>query len=149
IAALSVEEAATYKADMAYVQSLMPAGAKATLNHADDRQHRFVLARLKMAGKTPENSPELFKGIEDLRVQQIAKGLKSKHGVAALHPVTADSTDTIQDVHEMIALDIVNSDTQLKVASMASVHTTLTHGYVDAAPWDGNGTQIGDMQYVE
>jgi len=59
--ALTAAELATYKADMKYVRSLMPERTNATLNHADDRQHRFVLARLKMAGKTPENSPELFK----------------------------------------------------------------------------------------
>lgn len=149
IAALSAEEAATYQADMAYVHGLMPAGAKATLNHADDRQHRFVLARLKMAGKTPENSPELFKGIEDLRAKQIAQGLKSKQAVAAIHVEPHDAPQTIQDVHRLIAVDIVNSGTRLKVAAMASVHQTLTHGYVDAGPWDDTGMQIGDLQFVE
>src|SRR5262249_15967838 len=49
----------------------------------------------------------------------------------------------------LIALGIVNLDTQLKVAAMASVHQALTHGYVDTAPWDDNGTQIGNMQFVE
>jgi hypothetical protein len=152
IAALSAQEATTYRADMAYVRSLMPVGGgTVTLNHADDRQHRFVLARLKMMGKTAENSPELFKNVEALRTQHIAAGLASKQGVAELHVEANDvGGQAIQDTHRLVALDIVNNGTQLKVASMASVHTTgLTHGLVDAIPWDIDGNQIGNEAFVE
>lgn len=153
IAALSAQEAVTYKADLAYVHSLMPAGgARVTLNHADDRQHRFVLARLKLAGKTPENSPELFKGVEDLRAKQIAQGLKAKHGVAEIHVEPHDDAQGIQDLHRITSLDIVNGGTQLQVASMASIHQTLTHGYVDAEADVPDGdflSPISDLAFVE
>jgi hypothetical protein len=149
LAALSEEEVATYKADMAYVHSLMPAGVTATLNHADDRQHRFVLARVKMAGKTPKNAPELFKGIEDLRAAHIAQGLRAKQGVAEIHLATAAATQSIQDLHFLDALDIVNQNTQLKVGVLGSLHTTTTHAYVDVAAWDIANNQIGPYTFVE
>jgi hypothetical protein len=153
ITALSAQEAATYRADLAYVHRLLPTGGvPVTLNHADDRQHRFVLARLKLAGKTPDNAPELFKGVADLRAQHIAQGLAAKHGVAEIHVAPRTVAPGIEDSHRITSLDLVNDGTQLQVASMASIHTTLTHGYVDAEADVPDGdvlSPISDLAFVQ
>lgn len=152
-AALSAAELATYKADLAYVHHLVPDGVPVTLNHADERQHRFVLARLKLAGKTPENSPELFRGLEAERARQIAAGLAGKHAVAEVRVAPRDNAGGIQDLHMMDGLSLVNGGTQLQVISLASIHTALTHGLVDAAaevPDGEGGTElIGDVAEIQ
>ena len=59
ISRLSADEQAAYVADEQYVQGLTKPNIRIRLNLADARC-RFATSRLKIAGKTPANSPHLF-----------------------------------------------------------------------------------------
>jgi hypothetical protein len=139
--ALSAEELRQFVSDRAYVQRLVPAGVPATLNHADPQQHRFVLARLKMAGKTPENSPELFKMIDDVRHAHMESGL----GAGTIRLMSGSSD--IENLHYFNDVSVGGDD--LNAVASASVTDDLYFGYMDAVPWDAEGNQIGDLAYTE
>jgi len=139
--ALDPDELITFLSDRAYVQSLIPSGVAVSLNHADDRQHRFVLARLKMAGKTPENSPELFRMVSDVRLAHAASGLKA----GAVYPMT--TTSDIENLHYFNEVGAGTED--LQIVASASVKDDLYYGYIDAVPWDVDGNQLGDLAYTE
>src|SRR5262245_56090612 len=81
IGALSLAERKAYLDDHQYMAKLAPRGVAIEVNHADPRQHRFALLRMKVAGKTPENSPQLFRLMEEARSADIARGLA--RGMAA------------------------------------------------------------------
>lgn len=74
---LTSAEWSAYLADQQYIHSLVPPDVRIRFNHADPRQHGFVMARLKLAGKDARNSPYLFEVLDARREQQIARGLKA------------------------------------------------------------------------
>jgi len=140
---LTHEEWATYKADRQYVVSRAPDNVPVVLNHADARQHRFVMMRLKMAGKTPQNSPQLFKLVNSKRSEHQAKGYKEGEFI------TTQSTTARANKHYFNSLNVRPAIQQMEVVATASVKDELFYGYVDSASWDANGTPLGDMAYTE
>lgn len=138
---LSAAEALEFVSDRAYVQSLVRPGVPTSLNHADPRQHRFAVARLKMAGKTPESAPELFRMMDEARVTHAALGLKE--GVTFV----TGGTSEIENLHYFNEVTPAGDD--LNLVASASVKDDLYYGYVDAVPWDADGNQLGDLAYVE
>jgi len=147
VSMLSQSELATYVADHSYMQSLAPVDRSVNINHADPRQHRFVLARLKMAGKTPETAPQLFEAMEKLRTAQIAQKLGP--GVMVTTPGAAG---TWQSLHlsgpEGIARNGKSSN-DVMGSAIATRKDQLNYGYVDSTVWDGLGNQLGDLAYFE
>jgi hypothetical protein len=143
---LSRSELTTYLADRSYIQSLAPVGKSVYINHADPRQHSFILARLKMNGKTPETSPQLFEALEQLKQVQIAQRLK------AGSMVTASADDgSWKSVHNIGPLGRTGNAGQgdLMGSAVASRKDPLNYAYVDTTVWDGLGNQLGDQAFYE
>lgn len=140
--AMAKDDRAIYMADQEYVQSLVPPGGSITLNHADERQHRFVLLRLKLAGKTPENAPELFEQIAKERAEHVSRGYK----VGA--PVPALGTNKRKTQHYFPSLSFVGPQ-QMEVLATGSSPDALFYGYVDVQVTDANGTLLGPMGFKE
>lgn len=142
--ALTAAELSNYVQDRAYLRGLVSRGRAAQLNHADPRQHRFALARLKLAGKTQENSPQLYRQLEQLRAKHEAKQLT----VASLAP--SDSvTGGRENQHAMATTSITAAPSGVKSGALASRMDPLDYGYVDNATWDDLGNPLGDMNFVE
>ncbi|MFY0576703.1 hypothetical protein ACN28S_22325 [Cystobacter fuscus] len=74
---LTKVERELYTADQRYLEGLTAPETRIRLNLADPRQHRFALARLKLAGKTPANSPHLFEAMEQRRQFHLARGYRA------------------------------------------------------------------------
>jgi len=142
IANLSPGEWALYKSDHDYVRSITPPGSSIVLNHADMKQHRFVLARLRLAGKTAENSPELFKRLGSIRTEHLKKGYKE--GTVVPMSLTANGR---QDMHYFPALKITGDS--MEVVAAASTSNDNYWAYEDVGCWDKSNNPICDMGYTE
>lgn len=138
---LSSQEQTLLQSDMQYLHSLVPTGVPVTLNHADERQHRFVMTRLKMAGKTRANSPALFQMLDNIRAQHLSKGLQSRTLLAS------ENSSTRTNKHYIGSLNIKN--TTMEVIGSGSIQDTIYYGYVDAGAWDANDAPLGDVIYSE
>ncbi|MFT3771819.1 MAG: hypothetical protein QM820_40940 [Minicystis sp.] len=146
---LSVQERATYQSDWAYVNKLVSNNSSVILNHADERQHRFVEMRLKLAGKTRGNAPELFKRIDETRAQHVAMGLKAGQFVPKPHGELARSVDAGRvPEHYMSSVNFLGTSSMESISTGSRIDA-ITYGYIDSGTWDSNGTPIGDMNYVE
>jgi len=143
---LSQSELGTYLADRKYIQSLAPAGTSVSINHADPRQHSFILARLKMNGKTPETAPRLFEALEQLKQAQLARSVKAGSMLAA-----ATDDGSWQSVHNIGPLGRTSNVGQgdLMGSAVASRKDNLNYAYLDTTVWDGLGNQLGDQAFYE
>jgi hypothetical protein len=144
--ALGADDLRTYLSDHRYIRGLAKAGRSIAINHADPRQHRFVLARLRLTGKTPENSPELFRSMEALRSAHLASGFTA--GAMIPEPVTA-ATGDLASQHETLTAGITYSNHEVLSGAMASRKESLAYGIVDNCIWDDTGEPIGECSYVE
>jgi len=142
LAFLSPDDRAIYLSDRQYVRKLLASGTATALNHADVKQHRFVLMRLKLAGKTPANSPQLFQRIADLRATHLAKGYKE--GTV----IQSGGTTGLENQHYLPAVNAINAHT-VEVVATASRKDALYYGYVDSGVWDSDGVPIGNNTYSE
>jgi len=140
--ALAPSDRAIFAADRAYLQSLTAPGVAMGINHADERQHRFVAMRLRMAGKDPQNSPQIFQRLADVRAEHLAKGYKA----GAMIPTTS-FTNGVDDLHYFNKLNV--GSTTLEVVASGTTDDALYYGYVDALPMDAAGQQLGSMAYSE
>lgn len=140
--AMSAAELSAYRSDHLYMRSLVPRGVPVHINHADPRQHRFVLLRLKMAGKTPDNSPQLFKMIDKLKASQEARGL-------AVGAVTAADQSGLVSQHNMNATSVTATPDGVRSEAQGSRKDALDHGYLDNASWDSQGNPLGDLHFAE
>jgi len=138
---LSPQERAVYRSDRQYVRSLAAPNVAISLNHADERQHRFVLMRLKLAGKTPESSPALFRAIADLRASQVAKGLKSG-------TIVTLNTPGWTNQHYLPGV-LITSASEVRSISTGSRKDQLVYGFVDSGVWAADGTPLGNVNYSE
>jgi hypothetical protein len=142
---LSKAEIATYLSDRQYLRHIAPRGQAVELNHADPRQHRFAVARVRMSGKTPESSPALFQAMSDLVRAHSARGL----AVGTVQAAAANDGG-LQSQHEMLGLGrTARASSTISTSSLASRKDRLTHGFVDCNAYDGEGNAIGDYQYIE
>jgi hypothetical protein len=71
---LTAAEARDYHEDREYLRSLVSPDTAVHLNLADPRQHRLAMARLKIAGKSRYNAPNLFATIEQTRQEHVRRG---------------------------------------------------------------------------
>lgn len=123
---LSAAEWSTYMADHVYVNSIVKPGVRVRLNMADPRQHAFVMARLKLAGKTPQNSPYLFERLEERREQHLAAGYKA--GSLSPEPFPATTSER-QERHEI---------TNASIAGAGAGGASAAGGIATAAPVQGS-----------
>jgi hypothetical protein len=139
--AMTQDDLAIYKADREYVHSLVPRGVSVSLNHADERQHRFVMMRFKLAGKTPQNSPQLFEQIAELRAEHVRKGYKI--GAALLSGNNKRKTQ-----HYFPSLKVMSAQS-MEALVAGSSPDALYYGSVDVMVTDVDGTLLGPMKYKE
>lgn len=143
---LALEDAALkeYASDRQYVRSLMPRGVSVPLNHADPRQHRFAVTRMKLAGKTPENSPELFRQMTALKLAHQAKGF----ALGATAPSLTEPDGRVSQ-HETLTTGVSTTQATVVSGALASRQEQLVYGYVDSCIWDKNGNPLGECEYTE
>jgi len=147
---LSKAEWATYAADQRYIHSLTRPGVRIRLNLADQRQYRFAMARLKLAGKGPENSPYLFKAMEQRRQMHLARGYH-----AGLLPKEESGIQSTADRQEMHLIETANVGETTAAANdgVGSASSTFPGGayytYVDTSYSDASGYALGDLAWVE
>lgn len=150
---LPIVEQITYIDDLQYLYNLTKPNVAVELNYADPRQHSLVMARLKLSGKTPDNSPYLFSLIENQRQGHIASNLKAGSFAPriAAHSLTQSSAD-IQAQHfaEKGSLTKFNS-LQAEVTGAAS--TTFPGGTVftriDVGATTSSGLPVASVKAVE
>ncbi|MFY1830378.1 Hint domain-containing protein [Myxococcus fulvus] len=147
---LSKTEWTTYLSDERYVQGLTKPDVRIRLNMADPAQYRFARSRLKLAGKTAENSPYLFEAIEQRRRDHVAKGYKAGH--AAEDELASATTSSIREIH---ALEMSSSGdyTPEPNDGRATAISTYPGGsyytYTDTTFSDVSGYPLGDLAWVE
>jgi hypothetical protein len=138
--ALSPAELKTYHEDRRYVRSMVRPDVATSLDYSDPRVFRFVLARLKMAGKTPRTAPRLFELVNWRRaVDQrhhtesplaFATGRKEQHFINSSNFLTESSPF-------------------MEANALITYPGVAYYLYVDSAAWDNNGTPLGVMGYAE
>lgn len=139
--ALSAAELKTYHEDRRYVVSLMKPDVATSLNYADARMYRFVLARLKMAGKTPETAPRLFELIRQRRAEQLRNISPSSIQIQA---------SARQKQHFLNSSNFLSESSPFMEAnSIVTYPAVSAYLYTDSAAWDNNGKALGAMSYGE
>ncbi|MCP3164497.1 Hint domain-containing protein [Myxococcus qinghaiensis] len=147
---LTPAEWTAYQADQRYLHGLARPDVRVRLNLADPAQYRFALARLKLAGKTPENSPYLFEAMEarhrDHLAQGLAPGLLSPEA-----PGLAESAGR----KEMHAIEAANAgETTKEVNDGLGVSTSTFPGgtyytYTDTNYTDSTGHPLSQLAWAE
>ncbi|HLM46080.1 MAG TPA: Hint domain-containing protein [Myxococcaceae bacterium] len=139
---LSPDELRTYHEDRRHVRSRVMPDAATRLDYSDPRVFRFVLARLKMAGKTPRTAPRLFELVHQRR--------------AADHQRQRDAESVLAFANGRAEQHFINSSNFLTESSPymeANALVTFPGGayylYVDSAAWDNQGNPLGVMGYAE
>lgn len=153
-AVLSPAEFQTYSADRKYLRSLTKPNRPIRLNLADERQYRFVHTRLRLAGKTPKNSPYLFETIENRRKQHLATGVTEGLLPGASYTLSMDGARN--DTHDMIGVTTIvdgNAD-QGHAATVASdvlpdLGATTPYLYTDISYTSTTGTPLAPFDFYE
>lgn len=148
---LSAAELAAYTADGQYVRGLASPHKAIHLNFADPRQYNFAISRLKIAGKTPANSPHLFELIEDHRQAQTAQGLRAGAVASPADDAPADPSEAPQADHyfqQNVLLDTtVPSDHPPSKATAAStIPGGSEYTYVDVDIMTVSQLPIAELQ---
>jgi hypothetical protein len=145
-AQLSAAELATYKTDMKHLHSLMRPDVPVRLNLADDAQYRFVLTRMKLAGKNAQNAPHLFELIEKRRQQHLKRN--PRRGLA---PGAEYVTST--DDGARVAMHFLEATSLVGTSGASAANSTFPEGsyytYVDTAVYDAGGLPLSDLGLVE
>lgn len=129
-------------ADTEYVHSLVRAnGGGITLNLADPAQERFLRARIKMWGKTRENSPQFFQALEQARLRHVARAKKGTNGVVqSVLPTPGDD-------HIIIDLSS-DDDIHFDAAAMASLYTGSVETDLDVCLYDTSYSNMLSCNYT-
>jgi len=139
--ALSPAELKTYHEDRRHVRSMATQDVARPLDYSDPRVYRFVLARLKMAGKTPQTAPRLFELIKQRRAAHLRKGTTTSIETLA---------NTRKTQHFLNSSNFLSETSPIMEAnSMATYPGGAIYIYTDSAAWDNNGTPLGAMGYGE
>lgn len=147
---LSRAEWATYVSDQKYLHGIARPDVRIRLNLADEPQYRFAMSRLKLAGKTPDNSPYLFKALEQRRQDHLARGYKP-----GLLPPEASALAVSAARQEMHAIEeaSIGETTAVENDGLGIASSTFPGGsiytYVDTSYTDSSGTALGDLAWRE
>jgi len=113
--ALSVE----YQADLKALDAEVPPGAPHRLDLANPLHYRYVTETFKRAGKTPENSPQLFKTLEIGRDRGLealkASGKQPSRAIAA----SSETSDGIENLNFIATFSQDNGVTSAKLKASA------------------------------
>jgi len=146
---LTSEEQSNYIADLQYLQGLARPGVPVHLNLADPRQYRFSTSRLKLGGKTAENSPYLFELIEARHQAHLARKLAP--GAFATSVSSADGPG-LQEMHDIANVSLgTPAAPNLATSTAASTFPNggATYTYLDISMTTVTGASIGGLQSME
>jgi hypothetical protein len=147
---LSQAEWATYMADQRYVHGLTKPGVRIRLNLADQKQYRFAMARLKLAGKTSVNSPYLFEAMEQRRQKHLARGYQA--GLLPEEEIGSQSTTDRREMH-IIETASLGETTAALNDGMGTASSTFPGGayytYADVSYTDVSGYPLGNLTWAE
>jgi hypothetical protein len=139
--ALSPDELKTYLEDRWYVRGRVQPDVATSLDYADPRVFRFVLARLKMAGKTPQTAPRLFALVHQRRAELLNKRTEVSE---------VSSASTRKNQHFMNSSNFLSENSPFMEANAMVTHPNGAYYlYVDSAAWDNNGEPLGAMGFGE
>ncbi|MBN1208989.1 MAG: hypothetical protein JXB05_29295 [Myxococcaceae bacterium] len=147
---LSRAEWTNYMADQRYIHSLVRPDVRIRLNLADPKQHRFAMARLKLADKTPENSPYLFQAMERRRQQHLAKGYRE-----GLLPQEESGLLATAERQEMHYIPVANAGETTAVTNdgLGAASSTFPGGtnytYLDVSYTDASGYPLGSLGWTQ
>ncbi|MFY2561771.1 Hint domain-containing protein [Corallococcus terminator] len=147
---LTKAEWATYQSDQGYLHRIAKPDVRIRLNLADPAQYRFALARLKLAGKTPANSPYLFEAMETRHREHVALGYKP--GLLPLDKNVAENSVARQEQHAIIiasageGTDIANDGLG---TSLSSFPNGSFYTYTDTTYTDTTGFPLGELSWSE
>jgi hypothetical protein len=111
-----------------------------SLDYSDARVFRFVLTRLKLAGKTPRTAPGFFQRLNQRRAEQMRKSTT----------VSTEAANTRKAQHFMNSSNFVaESSSILEANAVVTYPGGAMYLYVDSAAWDNAGNPLGLMSYGE
>ncbi len=152
---LTTAEWSTYMADHRYVNSLVKPNVRARLNFADPKQHRFAMARLKLAGKNAKNSPYLFELIEQRRKDQLKAGIQA--GVLGEEqintPITRSEQHLITAASAPMRSNRPGAAAAVEVPGRAAMASTYPDGafytWADLSYSTASGFPLAEPTYTE
>jgi hypothetical protein len=130
---LTEAEMRDFQADREYMRSLVGPDTAVRLNLADPQQHRLAMARLKIAGKTRINSPNLFTVVEQTRQEHVRRGYGT--GLVAELAFRNGESDR-EAMHFISTATVAGEDGEAAATSTfpdGSDYTMLDVAYYDAA----------------
>ncbi|WP_338864141.1 Hint domain-containing protein [Myxococcus stipitatus] len=148
---LSKAEWNAYRADEGYLHSIAKPDVRVRLNFADPAQYRFAVARLRLAGKTPENSPYLFQALEQRQKDHLSQGLAAGSFASEEPRGLATSADR----KEMHLIEAANAGetTPEPNDGIGVARSTFPGGsyytYTDTNFTDASGNPLGDLKFIE
>ncbi len=146
---LTQAEFKTYLADQNYIHTLVPPDVRVRLNMADPQQWRFAMTRLKLAGKTPENSPYLFKAMEERRQLHLSRGLRA--GLLPAQDMELQAGQAAREMHiiEQASLRTSSSSTVGAGAASSTFPGGAYYTYIDTSYSDSSNYPLGALSYNE
>jgi hypothetical protein len=142
---LDAETRRTFQEDRAYLRRLTEPGVPISLNYADPRQYRFAQTRLLLSGKSPENSPELFR----LMAARRALHLESGYGTGPL-PVAKNPPAGRVAMHFLEQITINMTGDTMTASATSTFPGDSYYTYADILIQDGvTWAPLGDIGIVE
>lgn len=143
---LTAREFENYKEDLRYLTALSrnEKQGRGYLNLADPQQYRFIMARLKINGKTADNSPQLFRELGQLKEEHARLGQ-----VSGFMPKIGfrNAEDEAQEQHYISELGYDEGQGSGVANSTFPEVTMMTH--LDVMPTDSYDGPIGPTTSVD
>jgi hypothetical protein len=144
---LSATEWSTYVADRRYLHGFVKPGARVRLNLADARQYRFVQSRLKLAGKTPRNSPHLFELLAEQRTAHQARGHKA--GNVAEYVTSSAERAEQHFIDDKSLGETTAQDDVVNGGAYSTVPDGSYYTWVDVDVLDASNYPLGELGWAE
>lgn len=114
------------------------------LDLSDDTQYKFLLHRMMLSGKTPENSPRLFEGITRMRGRHLLK--PSSQPIVGDEPVAATSQALEGDpCGQFLETPVVSDTSNSQIESVSRLNcfggASFPYGYTDVATYETDETE--------
>lgn len=142
---LTATEWQTYRQDMKTLRRMVKPNTAIRLNLADASQYRFALTRLRIAGKTPTNSPYLFESLQRTRDEHVRLGYGSRPRPDALYANTLSGPGS--------AMHYITSAKTGASAGEGAASSTFPGGtaytLLDVAYYDGADVPLGNPNIIE
>jgi hypothetical protein len=141
---LTAEEMREFQVDREYMRSLAQPNQAVRLNLADPQQHRLAMARLKIAGKSRFNSPNLFTVVEQTRQEHVRRG----YGTGLVAELEFRDGGSDREAMHFISTATVDGQEGEGAASSTFPDGSL-YTFLDVAYFDIEGLPVAAPNVVE